>query len=152
VSSGAPSHRPCAAVVTNRRVGARFLRINITEGHFTETTFDRLAGFHYVAATDLNFTGSVFSGRTDFDRVSAVAIDFSDATFGKRAAMLLGQEPAEEAKRRGCVFTGALFDQGLELQLESPASATLGRIHLGASSTVTTRSAGSGTATSRARS
>lgn len=111
---------------------AWFLRTRLTEGQFTETTFDRLAGFHRVTATrSLTFTGSVFSGRTDFDRIHAAKIDFTDATFSKRASTLLfGPDPMIRFNERvlplpsasqslaTCLLAGAQFDQGLELRLD----------------------------------
>ncbi|KOV84712.1 pentapeptide repeat-containing protein [Nocardia sp. NRRL S-836] len=114
---------------------AWFLRATLTEGHFTETTFDRFAGFHHVRATaSLGFTGSVFSGRTDFDDISAPAIDFTDATFAKRAEMLLSG---------ASLFTGTHFDGGLDLRLSAKdGTASVRRTHFGASSTITTAALG----------
>lgn len=110
---------------------AWFLRTTLTEGHFTETTFDRFAGFHDIRArTSLSFTGSVFSGRTDFDHISAPAIDFTDTTFTKRAEILLSG---------ASLFTGTHFDGGLDLRLSAKkGTAAVRRTYFGASSTITT--------------
>lgn len=127
-----------------------FLRTAMYEGHFTETVFDSLAGFHKVyAASSLDFTGSVFSSRADFDHVRAMTIDFSDATFVKRTVMLLGGAAylrdkdwwrEENYPQRECVFIDTQFNLGLELRLQDKIGAVLRRTHFGASSTVSTPS------------
>lgn len=107
-----------------------FLRTTVTTGQFTDTSFDRFAGFHRIRASQMIFfTGSTFSGRTHLEDVASTTLDFTDTTFSQRAVMTL---------EGACVFTGAQFDEGLELRLGWASSATLRRTHFGASSTVTT--------------